>query len=610
MTIEGLEYLINNRKKELKTSSEKDGYNYLVDFLENNKLDNVGDFLDIDIWKFIICNLYIQSNKSIDEVIKFVDLIKPLFTNMKVLSVANILDMLIKVVENDSVDVIINYLKCQNVIYEQKYLNMIKDIDDSLSYSLISIKKKMNDGKLNVLPFFEGLKDYNITLVYQMYLYCIRYLIDTTDTVFIIGLDANEMENKKRKIRKVELFSQAMKNDIDVKTSITYYQYLKKYVEEFSRGEKRKQKEIEGIDLAYNMLAKNIAKKEIVLYHDIAKLIKDSKLKYSFLLFIKEHNMRYYHELEEELITLEKDSKVSIMALLKKYGIRKEYYDIDLMMNYQQEELEEILSLVSLLDISVEEKVLAIYNTSLEEIRLLKEYMRKNILDLSFISHHLELLNKDNKYLICLNKNLLTLKELNINMTIFKNIELFLDNVDIIRENLFLLGSYNLLNSLKTTNEHDFLTNPLLAIIIDKLLEYGFEDYLLSDLSLLNTKVIKRLDVFKMMNIPITSKEQLLDVLDSNKCFFVKSNGIDNYLEKIKVDWETDISLDDLDKYKISDRLYDFDGIKVSINKVKRMIDKGETLINAILDGLVLDDDELSKIKGLLSCKEKKMIKE
>lgn len=610
MTIEGLEYLINNRKKELKPSSEIDGYNYLVDFLNNNKLNNIGDFLDIDMWKFIICNLYIQSNKSIDEVIKFVDLIKPLFTNMKVLTVADILDKLIKVVENDSVDVIINYLKCQNVIYEQKYLNMIKDIDDSLSYSLISIKKKMNDGKLNVLPFFEGLKDYNITLVYQMYLYCIRYLIDTTDTVFIIGLDAHEMENKKRKIRKVELFSQAMKNDIDVKTSITYYQYLKKYVEEFSRGEKRKQKEIEGIDLAYNMLAKNIAKKEIVLYHDIAKLIKDNKLKYSFLLFIKEHNMRYYHELEEELTTLEKDSKVSIMALLKKYGIRKEYYDIDLMMNYEQEELEEILSLVSLLDISLEDKVLAIYNTSLEEIRLLKEYMRKNILDLSFISHHLELLNKDNKYLICLNKNLLTLKELNINMTLFKNIDLFLDNVDIIRENLFLLGSYNLLNSLKTTNEHDFLTNPLLAIIIDKLLEYGFEDYLLSDLSLLNTKVIKRLDVFKMMNIPITSKEQLLDILDSDKRFFVKSNDIDNYLENIKVDWETDISLDDLDKYKISDRLYDFDGIKVSINKVKRMIDKGETLINAILDGLVLDEDELSKIKGFLSCEVKKLIKE
>ena len=95
MTIEGLEYQIIKRKKELKTSSEKDGYNYLVDFLENNKLDNVGDFLDIDMWKFIICNLYIQSNKSIDEVIKFVDLIKPLFTDMKVLTVASNLDKLI-----------------------------------------------------------------------------------------------------------------------------------------------------------------------------------------------------------------------------------------------------------------------------------------------------------------------------------------------------------------------------------------------------------------------------------------------------------------------------------------------------------------------------------
>ena len=50
----------------------------------------------------------------------------------------------------------------------------------------------------------------------------------------------------------------------------------------------------------------------------------------------------------------------------------------------------------------------------------------------------------------------------------------------------------------------------------------------------------------------------------------------------------------------ISERLYDFDGIKVSINKVKRMIDKGETLFKAIIDGLVLDEDELTKIKDVL----------
>ena len=600
MTIEGLEYLINNRKKELKTSSEKDGYNYLVDFLENNKLDNVGDFLDIDIWKFIICNLYIQSNKSIDEVIKFVDLIKPLFTDMKVLTVASNLDRLITLVEKDGVDDAINYLKCNSDIYEQRYLNNINDINDSLRDILVALKKKMNDEKINILSFFEGLKDYNITLVYQMYLYCIRYLIDTTDTDFIIGLTSDEMENKKRKIRKVELFSKAMKNGINVKASLTYYQYLKKYVEEYSRGEKRKQKEIEGIDLAYNMLVKNIDKKEFVFYHDIAKLIKDDGLRYSFLLYIKEHNSSYYQELEDELTNLETDSQVSIKALLKKYGIRKEYYDIDLMMNYSKEDLEEILSLVSLLDITVEEKVLVIYNTSLEEVRLLKEYVRKNILDLSFISHHLELLTKDSKELNCLNKNLLTLKELNINIMLFNNMELFLNNADIIRDNLFLLNTYNLLNSLKTTNNYDFLTNPLLAMNIDKLLEYGFEDYLLSDLSLLNTKVIKRLDVFKVMNIPITSKEQLLDILDNNKHFFVKSADIDKYLGKMDNSFETELSLDDLEKYMISERLYDFDGIKVSINKVKRMIDKGETLFKAIIDGLVLDEDELTKIKDVL----------
>ena len=600
MTIEGLEYLINNRKKELKTSTEIDGYNYLVEFLENNKLDNVGDFLDIDMWKFIICNLYIQSNKSIDEVIKFVDLIKPLFTDMKVLTVASNLDRLITLVEKDGVDDAINYLKCNSDIYEQRYLNNINDINDSLRDILVALKKKMNDEKINILSFFEGLKDYSFTLIYQMYLYCIRYLIDTTDTDFIIGLTSDEIENKKRKIRKVELFSKAMKNGINVKASLTYYQYLKKYVEEYSRGEKRKQKEIEGIDLAYNMLVKNIDKKEFVFYHDIAKLIKDDGLRYSFLLYIKEHNSSYYQELEDELTNLETDSQVSTKALLKKYGIRKEYYDIDLMMNYSKEDLEEILSLVSLLDITVEEKVLVIYNTSLEEVRLLKEYVRKNILDLSFISHHLELLTKDSKELNCLNKNLLTLKELNINIMLFNNMELFLNNADIIRENLFLLNTYNLLNSLKTTNNYDFLTNPLLAMNIDKLLEYGFEDYLLSDLSLLNTKVIKRLDVFKVMNIPITSKEQLLDILDNNKHFFVKSADIDIYLGKMNNSFETELSLDDLEKYMISERLYDFDGIKVSINKVKRMIDKGETLFKAIIDGLVLDEDELTKIKDVL----------
>ena len=607
MTLEELDREIAKKKRELRTSREEEAYNYIVDFTKQYKVNKVTDFLDVDIWKFITCNLYIQSNKSIDELIRVVLSIKPLFMSMKPLSISRLLQGLDKLVNEDKTDIVIDYFKCNDENSEQKYLNIIKNVDSNLVSALTMMKQKMIDGKIDVLPFFEYLIDCGSELIFQMLLYCVYHLMETTDADVVMIISGDEEENRRRKERKIELISQSITDDVTLTSGVKFYKQLLRYIEEYERDEKRKQRELDGIELARNLLIQNIGKKEIVLYRDIVKLIKDVELKYCFLLFMEEYNSQYYHELEEELKVLQKDSKIFIQALLKKYGIRKELYDIDLMMQYKGDELEEILSLVSQLSISQEEKVLVIYNTSLESVRLLKEYVRRNILTMLFISNHLELLKRDNQSLGFLNENIKALKDFGITPYIFKdNMNLFLNNSEMIRENLMLLNTYHLLSSLNTTGDFRFLLNPFLVHIIDKIIEYGFEDYLISNLSILNTGCVKRLDILKVMHIPILSKEQLLEVLDDNRRFFVSNDNIDAYLEESDLSLEEELSLDDLNQYISSDRLYDFDGVKISINKVERMMKKGLSLSQAIGYDLIIDDEEINKIKKLLTSERKK----
>ena len=59
MTLQELDQEILNRKQELEDPSRKEALEFMKSFLDKNKTDNIADFIDINIWEFIKCSLYI-----------------------------------------------------------------------------------------------------------------------------------------------------------------------------------------------------------------------------------------------------------------------------------------------------------------------------------------------------------------------------------------------------------------------------------------------------------------------------------------------------------------------------------------------------------------------
>ena len=147
-----------------------------------------------------------------------------------------------------------------------------------------------------------------------------------------------------------------------------------------------------------------------------------------------------------------------------------------------------------------------------------------------------------------------------------------------------------------------FLLDSNLSSIIDKYLELGFESLLKEDLGILNFKNLKRLDVIHMLNIPVDSIDELQELLESKR-FFMSDNDIDSYLlndalfhEKEKFD----ISIDELDSLKSSNRCYSFDGVLVSIQKVIRLLNDGYDLYDAIFANMNVSEDEYNRVVNCL----------
>ena len=109
------------------------------------------------------------------------------------------------------------------------------------------------------------------------------------------------------------------------------------------------------------------------------------------------------------------------------------------------------------------------------------------------------------------------------------------------------------------------------------------------------------LDILKILNIPITSKEQLTSILDEEKKFFVNDDEINDFIDDNSNDnFDSELSFYDIEKYK-NDRIYDFNGVKISSEKVKRLVLEGHNLYYSIVNNSNLSDYEIVTIKKILS---------
>ena len=175
-------------------------------------------------------------------------------------------------------------------------------------------------------------------------------------------------------------------------------------------------------------------------------------------------------------------------------------------------------------------------------------------------------------------KNLLVntkmLKEQGINPRNFEETQIiFISDPSIVQRNIEFLKAYSFDKSIIKGIDYKFLLNENLLEVLDLFIELGLESFLEEDLSILNYyKNINRIRVMKELNIPITSLDELKEILTTDQ-FLLSDEDIMKYVEQID---PTSIKMDDIPdeiprlKQFESTRTYNINGVILSKNRVQR----------------------------------------
>lgn len=280
----------------------------------------------------------------------------------------------------------------------------------------------------------------------------------------------------------------------------------------------------------------------------------------------------------------------------------------------------EILKITESLNITNPQNLVEIINNSkLEIVENINNLVKKGYIDNEYVSKNINIFN-DNY--INLTSNIKEFKKEGLSLSSINNLKNSLcKNTTKIQRNIEILKEYNLFSSLGICTSSDFLSNDQLAQKIDKILELGMEKFLKNELSLLNydNKEYKRVLLMNKLNIPIPTLDNLHNILLSSS-FVVSDDKIDNYLFNVnreKLNNLQDISINKsnllelLKEKQSSVNVYSFDGVIISKNKVLRNLENSTNEISlkdtilSLIDGKVLDNNELEKITKSIYPKEK-----
>ena len=602
MTIEEIKSAINSRKLELVDDKKKEAYEYFKEFTDDNDLDNIVNFLDVDIWELIKCNLYLNcKDKDMKKYSSIIDQYKDLFSIIKENYLSEFLDSITLYNNRGKIDELIAFFKANGLINELKTMEPLTAVDTSSVLTVATFKRKTSKINDNFIPFLELIKEEGNVVIDQIRLYLLQSEIKSFLGGRVIEVNGDNIRSERQRDDRVAAaISRELEDFYDVKGIVKKMTDVKDFKEEYERKERNNQREVIELDNCFKELLSNLDNKQIVRYREIIKGIRSPKIKYMFLTFIREHNESYHNQLKEELEKLKQDSRVSIEALLNDYGIPKDSYDFETLPKYSKEELETILKVISKLNITNEEKIRIIKSTTLDRILSLKTFLDKELLLPEFVSSNTSILNEDSKELDYLKENLELLKSYGIPSSIFLNsMSILLNDTSVIRNNIAILNSYNLLIPLSTTSDFRFLLCENLDSLIDKYLELGFEEYLESDLNLLNKKELERVEALKAIGMPINSREELERILNEDKVFFISTDEIKNYLpdETRYVEEPSEVvSVEKLDEYKETNRVYNFNGTRVSIPKVSRLMSSGLSMYQSIISNTHFSEDELNGV--------------
>ena len=610
MTREELGVLVDKRKKELKNSKFDycEYFDEYEEFVKNNPCNTVESFANSDIWE-VAKYLYqiTEPIATLEENKETIDNFKSFFDDIDSDLCCGMMGLFDELCSLGIVDEVVDFFEEPGVIKGLLKINKIDFKDNRLRDLIIDIKQVYKNDLLKIssfLKFYENDPE-SITVIMNLVL-AHRELKKASD--FTKDLKENgycgytNREEKRFLESKVKLYNKIC----DAKSILNEVSKIRNLVDEqrsrASKYEKNIRKELCGYDKALTLLDASLKRREITNAKEIIKNVKDEDMKKAFLKLIYEHNKVYYEELENEYNRLNQNDSNKYVALLQKYNI-----------SFTQEDVKEIMRRNNIDDTSEIIKNIIKMNLSINNAELLKhtsleKFMRvKNLVDSGYISA--KYLNTNEKFmwdesnsLDIYEENISYLDKFNLNPGMFINItDVIIYSFDSFSNNLKILNDYGLLKYLKNVDNLSFLGDINLVSKIDKFLELGYESFLENDLGILNLSNLKRLDILKSLNMPITDISTMYKVLSDQK-FIIDDSKIDEYLPNVVELSEKKNITSNLSDFRNTNRVYSIGDSLFSVNKINRLLESGNSLYDSLFMNRKFSEEEYDNILKALGC--------
>ena len=428
-----------------------------------------------------------------------------------------------------------------------------------------------------------------------------------------------EIDKSARKVLdSLGLGEEDIKKDFDINTTKKIIFAARSYYDREKQLATSEKRAIRRELTAYESLEENLEKMfshgEIKNVSELLRRISNPNIRLELLKLVYLHNQKIYDEISTELEKQTKDPSNIYQSLLDDYGISPELYQIADVRLVPLDELKNMLESLKALAITEPKIILEIIKTSnFDTIQNIRAQVSKGIIDSELLRNNLAIFSKESKEYKNFISNLEFFVEEGFNPHYLRaNQEIFLLNPTQIKRNIKVLQEYDLLSSMKTGMDSRFLLNENLSENIDTLLELGYEEILVEDLSLLNYQHnFKRLQILKELDIRLSDLGELKSVLESEK-FLIPRERMSSYLYN-SVPYKIERLEDDLvipatilGNYEYTSRTYNIGGILISKNKVQRNIPNlneetsNKNLITALSSNSILSDEEFETIRSLI----------
>lgn len=372
------------------------------------------------------------------------------------------------------------------------------------------------------------------------------------------------------------------KDDFDTTEIDKDFNEIRKHYDSLAATDRSKKKTAQRELNAYRALEEKLVnglnKEEITDFAKMISKVPDEQIRLEVLRLIYEHNNEYYQRLLSEYEVLSKNSTIHYQTLLKEYGVDE--IEVETIMTNPVEDVKLILQKLRKINITDKKVIKTILQiTDIETFNNILDLVELGILSTKLLVDNPIMFDKASSEYEHLMVNMKMFKELSFNPNnLFDNQDIFITEPKLIAHSIEILKQYKFTKGFKKNVDYSFLTLPNLMSILDQMLELGLEKFLEEDLSILNHyRRLNRIRIVRELNIPIDSKEELIELLTTDK-FIVSDELIPNYLQKVSNEEVTEFvetsSIEDdinaLKQYETTPRTYNINGVLISTNRVKR----------------------------------------